>query len=295
VPSEPDALTLTWTPRVSEIAEATFTRNQEITGGGLRVAFGAVLALLGALMLVDRWTAPLALVLIPLALLLISFRVTLPLARRRWAAVLAANPVLGETCEVTFDGEGVHLASDRMSTSRLWSTFPSWSVTPGAVVLATSGTAAAHTLVVPDRAGSNAEVETLRRIVERHLGPPQSGDADRRSRVWRSVGARLLVVACILVPVGIAMARTHEQAGEWRPWPSEAPPLLAHDGGTYQREGGPTGRPIDVAGIDYTPGGGLVLVPWPPTTRGPATELWVLDHAGVVRHYVLESADRSPA
>ena len=45
-----------------------------------------------------------------------------------------------------------------------------------------------------------------------------------------------------------------------------------------------------VTGSDYTPGGGLVLVRWPPTDEFP-TELWVLDHDGTYRHYLARGGD----
>jgi hypothetical protein len=289
--SEPTALTLTWTPRAAELADASLERSREISASGVRATFAVLLALLAAILLSYRVTVALGTTLILLALVLVFFRLTAPLLRHRWAALIAANPTLAETCEVTFDATGVHQSGDRVTSSRLWSTFTAWSDTSKAVVLAASQSATAYMLVVPHRAAASGEELTrLRHLVESHLGPAQ-GRPGRASRGWLTWAARVVVVACLVVPVGSAMARVHHESGEWSPWPSEAPPRVTREGVTYVRDGGPTGRPVDAVGIDYTPGGGLVLIRWPPVSPRPAAELWVLDHEGVVRHYVGTSGD----
>jgi len=83
--------------------------------------------------------------------------------------------------------------------------------------------------------------------------------------------------------------KTHDENGEWRLWPSESPPLLSYEGVDFRRIGGPVGSPDGIAGTAYTPGGGLILQPWP---ASPETlrEVWVLDHENVVRHYVAVGA-----
>jgi hypothetical protein len=288
VTSDPTTLTLTWTPRAADLADASLARSREVGGAGARILVAVALALIAAVLLfATPATASLGFVLIGVAGALVFLRVTAPLVRRRWSAILVANPTLAETCVVTFDEGGVHVASDRATSSRSWSAFASWSDTRGAVVLASSENALAQMVVIPLRALSGGEeAGALRRLVEHHLGPALGTGPGRASRTRLTWVARVVVVACLLVPLGVAMARVHDEAGEWRPWPSEAPPRVVHDGVTYLREGGPTGRPVQAAGIDYTSGGGLVLVPWPPTSDAPAAELWVLDHRGVVRHYV---------
>lgn len=287
--SEPDTVSLTWTPRAAELADANLVRSRELGGDAARMVFAVVVALLAATMLTSRLTAALGMVLIVLALVLVFVRLTSPLLRRRWTAILAANPMLAETCEVTFDGNGVHLSTDRLTSSRSWSTFSSWSDGPRSVLMAATDTALANVLVVPHRAAAGEGIGILRRLLETHLGPPAGSGQRRASRTWLTWAARVVVVGCLVVPLGLAVTRVHDEGGEWRVWPSEAPPQLTREGVTYVREGGPTARPVNGAGADYTLGGGLVLIPWPPRQTGPAAELWVLDHRGVVRHYVAES------
>jgi hypothetical protein len=285
--SEPESLTLAWTPRAAELADATLARNREVGGAGARAVVGCLVAVLGAVTLTNPYGVLSGLALIAVAFLLVFHRLTVPLSRRRWAAALTANPILAEACEVTLDESGIHLSSARYSTSRQWSTFPSWTDAPGAVVLSTSGTAAGHTLVIPDRAAaSNEETAALRRLVAAHLGPSEGAGPGRTSRRVVAWLARLVVVACLVVPLGVALTRVHDEEGEWRLWPSEAPPELTRNGTAYVREGGPVPMPPLVTGSDYTPGGGLVMVTFPPPESGPPPELWVLDHHGVVRHYV---------
>ncbi len=280
-------MTLSWTPRANELADAALARNREVGGVGARAVLGAVLALLGAISLTSPYGVVTGLAAIVLGLALVFFGVTAPLMRRRWAAVLTANPTLAEPCEVTLDESGIHVSSARYSSSRQWSTFPSWSDTGDAVVLATSGTAAGHTLVLPVRAtGSADEAEALRTLVRDHVGPAQGDGPGRTSRTVVAWLARVVVVACLVVPAGMALDRVHDEGGEWRLWPSEAPPELTRDGTSYVREGGPVPKPSSVTGSDYTPGGGLVMVTFPPVDSAPPAELWVLDHHGVVRHYL---------
>jgi hypothetical protein len=289
VTSEPDALSLTWTPRAAELADANLVRSRELGGDTARMVLAVVIALLAATMLTSRMTAALGVVLIVLALVLVFVRLTSPMLRRRWVAILAANPLLAETCEVTFDESGVHQSTDRLTSSRAWSTFSSWSDGPRSVLLAATDTALANVLVVPHRAAAGEEIEALRRVLETHVGPPTGSGRARASRRWVTWAARVVVVGCLVVPLGLAVTRVHDEGGEWRVWASEAPPQVTREGVTYVREGGPTVRPVNGAGVDYTPGGGLVLIPWPPTGTGPAAELWVLDHRGVVRHYAAET------
>ena len=100
-----------------------------------------------------------------------------------------------------------------------------------------------------------------------------------------------MVILCLVVPLGAATWRMHDQGGEWSPWASEAPPEIHRDGVTYVREPGEVTRPDNVTGSDYTPGGGLVVVTWPPLNNDRPLELWVLDHDGVYRHYVARTGD----
>ena len=280
-------MTVSWTPRAGELADAALARDGEVGGSGRRALIAVLVALLAATMFTSRWTAALGCVLGFFALLLAFYRGTKPLVQRRWSTLLTANPTLAEPCSVTLDSTGVHLSSARFSSTRLWSAFSSWSDTPSSVVLAASGSPSASILVIPHRA-CEGELPRVRSLVEDRLGPSQTSSTGIGRRGWTTWLARLVVVGCLLVPLGVAMARVHDQGGEWRLWPSEAPPELSHDGATYVRQGATTtARPPSVTGSDYTPGGGLVMVSFPPVGIGPAPELWVLDHNGAVQHYVI--------
>ncbi len=178
------SLVFSWTPRPAELADANLARNRDVGGSTSRAVLAVVLAVLGASMLFTPSTLPLALVLFALAFVLAWIRVTAPLMRRRWAALAAGNPALVESVEATLDDDGVRTVGERMSITRRWSAYTSWSDTPGAVVLATSDTATSALLVVPHRAASNPEeVAALRgpghaaprsgsRVRSRSFGPP---------------------------------------------------------------------------------------------------------------------------
>ena len=280
------SLVFAWTPRPAELADANLARNRDVGGSTSRALLAVVLAVLGASMLFTPSTLPLALVMFALAFVLAWIRVTAPLMRRRWAALAAGNPALVESVEATLDDDGVRTVGERMSISRRWSAYTSWSDTPGAVVLATSDTATSALLVVPHRAASNPEeVAALRGLVTRHLGPALGSGPGRSGRQWWPWVARAVVLACLLVPLAWTMGHVHQETGEWRLWASEAPPRVTLDGVEYQRTGQPTtARPPAVTGISYTAGGGLVMIGWPAPRR--PHELWVLDHANVVHHYV---------
>jgi hypothetical protein len=98
-----------------------------------------------------------------------------------------------------------------------------------------------------------------------------------------------VVVASLVLPLWVTLQSVHDEGAEWRLTPSEAPPRVTMGGAEYRRVGEPTKvRPSDVTGYDYTPGGGLIMRRWPETAK--LDEFWVLDHSGVVRHYVLDDA-----
>ena len=280
------SLVFSWTPRPAELADAHLARNRDVGGSTSRAVMAVVLAVLASTMLFTPSTLPLALVLFALAFMLAWVRVTAPLMRRRWGALAAGNPALVESVVATLDDAGVRTVGERMSVARRWSAFTSWSDTPGAVVLATSDTATGALVVVPHRVASGPEeVVALRGLVTRHLGPALGSGPGRSGRLWWPWLARAVVLACLLVPLAWTLGHVHQEAGEWRLWQSEAPPRVTLGGVDYRRTGQPTtARPPGVVGSSYTPGGGLVMVSWP--APGQPDELWVLDHANVVHHYV---------
>jgi hypothetical protein len=281
------SLLLAWTPRPAELADANLARNREVGGSSSRAALSVVLAVFAATMLFTPSTLPRALVLFVLAFMLAWIRVTAPLMRRRWAVLASGNPALVESVEATLDTSGVRTDGERMSIARRWSAFTSWTDAPGAVVLATSDTATGALLVLPHRAASGPdEVAALRELVAQHLGPPLGSGPGGSGRRWWPWVARAVVLACLLVPLAWTMVNVHDDTGEWRLWPSEAPLRLSYSEKDYRRTAGTTTRPPTSTGAGYTPGGGLILISWPPASEHPH-ELWVLDHDGVVRHYLV--------
>jgi hypothetical protein len=286
------SLVLSWTPRPAELADASLARNRDVGGSTSRAWMAIVLALLASPLLGTPSTLPMGVVLITLAFVLAWIRVTTPLMRRRWAVLAAGNPALVESVEATVDDAGVRTVGERMSVARRWSAFTSWSDTPEAVVLATSDTANGALLVVPHRVAAGPdEVAALRALVTRHLGPALGAGPGGPGRSWWPWVARAVVLACLVVPLTWTIARVHQESGEWGLRPSEAPPRVTRDGADYRRTGpSTTARPPGVTGSSYTPGGGLVLVTWPASSK--PSELWVLDHANVVRHYVRTVASK---
>jgi len=286
VPDRDEPITLSWTPRPAELADAHLARSREVGSSVARGACGVLLAALGALMLGSSTTMVLAVMLFVLAFLLAWIPVTATVMRRRWGLLAAGNPSLVEPVEARLDDSGVRTDGERMSIARRWSAYSSWSDTPGAVVLATSDTASAAVLVVPHRAASGPEeLAAVRALAEQHLGPPLGSGPGRSGRRWWPWVARAAVLALLVVPVTVTMTNVHDETGEWGLWAAEAPLLLSYDGHDFRRTGGPTSRPEGAAGVAFTSGGGLILVSYL-TPEGPLTEVWVRDHDNVVRHYV---------
>ena len=288
--TDPDeSIALSWTPRPAELADAQLARSRELGVTSVRGVLAVLIALLGALMLTSRVTLSVAIVLFGLAFLLVWMRVTATIMRRRWGVAVAGNPALGDTVSATLDASEVRTDGERVTMTRRWSAFTSWSDTPAAVVFSTSDTAQGALLVVPHRATSGPEqLAAIRALAVQQLGPALGSGPGRSGRRWWPWVARALVLALLVVPLAYNLYKVHDETGDWRPWPNEAPSLLSYEGRDFHRVGSPAPRPEGVAGIAYTSGGGLILRSFTVSPDTPLTEIWVLDHDNVVHHYVTE-------
>jgi hypothetical protein len=288
VTDQRETLTLSWTPRPAEFADAYHARLQDVGGARRPLRVAVILAVFAGLTILLPHLALTGLLMGAFALFLAWFRVGKTLVRRQSATLFAANQTLGETRTTTFGPAGLSTDAPRTSSTWSWSAFTSWSDTPHAVVVSTGDIIGAMLVVVPHRATSGSEqVTALRTVVERHLGPALGSGPRRRLR-WQTWAGRSFVVACLLLPLWVTVDHVHDQGDEWRLSPSEAPPRVTLDGVDYTRTGKPTTtRPQGTYGDAYTPGGGLIIRTWP--TPAEPDELWVLDHANVVHHYVVSA------
>lgn len=283
-----DAVRLEWTPRAGENADAHLARLREVGGSSARALSAIVLAVAGGLLLLAKATFSIGLAFLAVAAVIAFGRLTSRLLRQRYAAQFAANPTLSDPITLELDDNGLRSATSRISSARTWAAFSSWTDAPEAAVLSTSDLPGGHLLVLPHRATDDpTQVATLRSLLRRHLGPPLGEGPGPHGRALPWV-ARAAVVVSLVGALAVGFGRTHERTGEWRPWPAEAPPRVSYLGVGYVRVGEATRViPPNVPGVAYTSGGGLVLAAF---GNGAPPELWVLDHRGVVRHYVATAA-----